>query len=50
MILNTKSGILHRYQRCAGQDRRFHYRVRDDGELVGFLYLKFTGICRKCCK
>ena len=52
LTLNTASGILHLSQRCAGRDTRFHYRfTAPEGEaLLGFLYMPFKGLCRKCLK
>lgn len=52
LTLNTTSGVLHLRRRCAGRDTRFHYRVRlsEGEELLGFLYFRFTGLCRKCLK
>lgn len=50
LTLNTLSGVLHSSARCAGQDRRFHHAVVlvPGEQLVGFMYYRFTGLCRKC--
>lgn len=52
LTLNTASGVLHSSARCAGQDRRFHHAVvlLPGEQLVGFMYYRFTGLCRKCLK
>lgn len=52
LTLNTRSGVLHILPRCAGRDEMWLYRfslgVEWFEELVGFLYLPYRRLCRKC--
>lgn len=42
----SPQGRLHRDGRCRATGYRF--ALTDDMELLGFLYLPFTGLCLNC--
>ena len=52
LVLNLTSGILHLSPRCAGADnrliRQYRFSLEPWEELVGFLDLPYTGLCRRC--